>query len=150
MTTSQRWYYYEPKKNHFINWATKGIFSCEKDSEKSDRHSRQTTIGDSYTFEVSYKESELENGDLLSTRVMCKAKVARDRKDLKCRCGAKMVFKGYMVHEQRIIKEGKKTGIFIQGEVTKDKFRWFKKKNKQLEYVKALNIKIKDAQKSIK
>lgn len=126
--------YYEPKNNHLIHFAIKGVFVCEDKDTSKKSHDRYL-IGKTHTWITDTKDTQLPNGDIERVTTRIRGKVDRKRKDMKCRCGGKMIFEGYWVREEKIIKPGKIIhGLFTMGGESRNKMRYFKKKSKQKEY----------------
>jgi hypothetical protein len=140
------WRYYRLKNKKQLWFNSKGFFKCpvqeklDKTSPYNDEKGHNSSIktGDNHIEYDKSKEELLDNGDTKITNSRTIKKVLKGRKDLYCKCGLPMVFKGYPVYLEKIIKEGKNvSGLFTMGgESKKYPTRYFKNRPAQDKYIR--------------
>jgi hypothetical protein len=140
------WRYYQLKNKKQLWFSPKGIFKCpvREQLEKTENyvdekmHNYALSTGETHVEYEKAQEEHLENGDTKITNIRTIKKVLKGRKDLFCKCGLPMVFKGYPVYVKKILKEGKVVGgLFTMGEEDKKyPTRYFKTRPAQDKYIR--------------
>ena len=144
---NSRWYYYTLKKTKQgqwkLNYSTSAFFHCEKIGVEVEKdaplhsHTGSLRCGDSHRERVGEKKWINESGDRFLRTTIVYKKVSKGRKDLKCKCGAKMVFKGYPTNLELVKKEGKVVGglFSMGGRSTQKPTRYFKTRKARENYI---------------